>query len=31
MIKAIVAFLIIAISVSVGTWYIAQFLERGDF
>jgi len=31
MIKAIVAFLVIAISVSVGTWYIARFLERNDF
>jgi hypothetical protein len=31
MTKAIIAFLIIAISVSVGTWYIARFLERGDF
>jgi hypothetical protein len=28
---AVFGFLFIAISIGISTWYVARFLERGDF
>ena len=31
MIAAVITFLFIAISIGLSTWYIARFLEKGEF
>jgi hypothetical protein len=31
MTAAVITFLFIAISIGVATWYIARFLEKGEF